>query len=96
MALRLIEIYHEESQTGTIEFLLKSLPIIKTWHDHMGEGRAITNVLLKAEDAEQVLNELEEFTLRDEKTYRVVILPVEATIPRREAEPEEEGSLTVS
>jgi len=89
MALRLIEIYHKADQTDAIEFLLKSLPIIETWHDHLGEKQSVTKVLLKAEEAEEVLDKLEEFCLKDERAYRAVILPVEATIPRPEEPPEE-------
>jgi uncharacterized hydrophobic protein (TIGR00341 family) len=92
MALRLIEIYHKEGRADDIDFLLKDLPIMETWHDHLGEGDTITKVLLRAENAEPVLAEIESCCLQKEKAYRVVIVPVEATLPRpEEPAPEEAG-----
>jgi len=92
MALRLIEIYHKEGKADEIEFLLRELPVIGTWHDHLGDGETITKVLLKAEDAEPVLAQVEDCCLQKETAYRVVILPVEATLPRPPEPPAEEGS----
>ncbi len=90
MALRLIEIYHKEGKADEIDFLLRDLPIIETWHNHLGEDEAITKVLLRAENAEPVLAEIENCCFKEEKAYRVVIVPVEATLPRPEESSAEE------
>jgi uncharacterized hydrophobic protein (TIGR00341 family) len=81
MALRLIEIYHTEGKAEEIDFLLKDLPIIGTWHDHLTEKETITKVILKSEHTESILDLLDRYYAED-KNLRVVILPVEATIPR--------------
>jgi uncharacterized hydrophobic protein (TIGR00341 family) len=90
MSLRLIEIYHKEGKAEEIDFLLKELPILETWHDHLTEnGESLTKVLLKSGQTEKVLNTLDSFFSSD-KHMRIIILPVEATIPRpSEKEPDE-------
>lgn len=87
MALRLIEIYHQKGKADEIDFLLQELPILDTWHDHLAENNeSVTKILVRTESTEQVLHTLEEFFPSD-KYLRIVILRVEATIPRP-SEPE--------
>jgi uncharacterized hydrophobic protein (TIGR00341 family) len=92
MALRLIEIFHEEGKAKEIAYLLKEHPVLHTWHDTLPGGETVTRVLTRAEDAELMLNEMQDCCGRG-LDLRAVILPVEAAIPRPE-EPkgeEEEG-----
>lgn len=72
-----------------MDSLLQDLPVLEMWHDHLGENETLTNVLLRADKTETVLEQIEKCCFKDERTYRVVILPVEATLPRPE-EPAEE------
>ncbi len=88
MALRLIEIYHQKGKADEIGFLLKDSNVIDIWHVEMPRGDIITKVLLTAKNTEPVLDILQQFYSKD-NAPRVVILPVEATIPRPE-EPSEE------
>jgi uncharacterized hydrophobic protein (TIGR00341 family) len=90
MALRLIEIFHEEGKAEEIAFLLKEHPVLHTWHDILPGGETVTRVLTRAEDAERMLNELQDCCGRG-MDLRAVILPVEAAIPRPEEEKGEEG-----
>ncbi len=91
MALRFIEIYHREGKADDIDFLLKDLPIIETWHGHLNEDKeSITKVLIKSEDTESALNILNEFFTKD-KEIRIVILPVEATLPRPKESDEDQS-----
>ena len=87
MALRLIEIYHRLGKADMIDFLLKDESVLETWHDHLPDGESVTKILLKAEKAEPIIDILQQYCT-DHKNLRIVILPVEATIPRP-AEPEE-------
>jgi uncharacterized hydrophobic protein (TIGR00341 family) len=89
MALRLIEIYHGKGQAKEIDFLLKELPVMEIWHDELPEGETITKVLIASKNAEQIFDVLQKFYSED-KTLRVVILPVAATIPRPDEPSEEE------
>jgi uncharacterized hydrophobic protein (TIGR00341 family) len=88
MALRLIEIYHQRGKSEEIDFLLKDSPILDIWHDALPEGETITKVLLKVENTESVLDILQDFFTKEH--LRVVILPVEATLPRPEEPAKEE------
>lgn len=91
MALRLIEIFHEEGRAEEIAFLLKDHPVLHTWHDRLPGGETITKVLTQAEDAEKMLDELQECCGKGTE-LRAVILPVEAAIPRpEETKGKEEG-----
>lgn len=89
MSLRLMEIYLKKEKEGEIETLLRKLPILEMWHDHLPDGDTITKVLLKAENTETVINDLQNY-LSTRLALRLVILPVEATLPRPEEPPGEE------
>jgi uncharacterized hydrophobic protein (TIGR00341 family) len=89
MALRLIEIYHQRGKAEEIDFLLKDLPVMEIWHDELPQGETTTKVLVSAKKTELILDVLHKFYSKD-KTLRVVILPVEATIPRPEDTEDEE------
>lgn len=93
MPLRLIEIYHPQGKADEIEFLLQELPILDTWHDHLADNNeSVTKILVKSESTEQILHTLEKFFPLDKK-MRIVILNVEATLPRpTEPEIQEEQS----
>ncbi|KPK01550.1 MAG: hypothetical protein AMK71_05125 [Nitrospira bacterium SG8_35_4] len=90
MALRMIEIYHKSGKADEIDVLVKDLPILETWHDHLTDNNeSVTKVLLKSENTESLLNTLDNF-FSTGPDMRIVILPVEATLPRPD-EPEEGG-----
>lgn len=86
MSLRLIEIYHRDGKADTIDSILIGAPVIEMWHDHLPEGETISKILLRAENTDPVLQILEDCCV-ESAPLRVVILPVEATLPRPE-EPE--------
>jgi uncharacterized hydrophobic protein (TIGR00341 family) len=89
MSLRLIEIHHKAGQAEEIDFLIKDLPLIETWHDHLDSGGSVTKILIRSENTESVLDTIESFFSKGEPP-RIVILPVEATLPRPEDPDEEE------
>jgi len=89
MSLRLIEVFHKTGKADDLDFLLKDAPIIDTWHDHLPDGETISNVLIKSENTEFVIDLVEQYFIPI-GSYRLVILPVEATIPRPEEPSKEE------
>jgi uncharacterized hydrophobic protein (TIGR00341 family) len=88
MSLRLIEIHHKEGKAEEIDFLVKDLPLLETWHDHLASGGSVTKILIRSEKTESVLDTIESFFSKGEHP-RIIILPVEATLPRPE-EPDQE------
>ena len=45
MALRLIEIFHEEGKAEEIAHLLKEHPVLHSWHDSLPGGETVSRVL---------------------------------------------------
>jgi uncharacterized hydrophobic protein (TIGR00341 family) len=85
MSLRLIEIYHKRAQAEELGFLLQDISFIEIWHDHLPDETTITKILLNSEDVDAVVSTLNNFYSKS-GGFRLVILPVEATIPRIEKE----------
>jgi uncharacterized hydrophobic protein (TIGR00341 family) len=89
VALRLIEITIPERDREGLEVLLKDRQVVGVWTDPQTE-QVLIKVLVSAEDAEPVLDHVEQ-RLAGRNDFHVVMLPVEASIPRPEAEaPSEE------
>lgn len=88
MSLRLLEFNTAADQADAIVALLEEQRIHHLWVDRLTEGRTAVRVLLDAEAVEEVTDALVP-RLRDEDS-RMVLLAVEATMPRiKEPEPEE-------
>lgn len=86
MALRLVEIILPDSEDEQLKKLLKHEAVVGFWRDHSGGYGSLVKVLLPAGKTEAFLDELEK-ACGHTKGFRMVILPVEATVPRLE-EPE--------
>jgi len=86
MALRLIEMVLPEKDGGEVRELLKEHTVLEHRQIRLSDGEVLVRILLDAERSEAVLDLLE-------KRYaggagnRIVVLPVEATLPRAEPEP---------
>lgn len=86
MALRLIEIYHKLGKADEMDFLLKDMPTLETWHEHLPDNNdSITKVLVKGEQTESIINLLQDYFI-DDSSFRVIIIEVEATLPRPKGE----------
>jgi uncharacterized hydrophobic protein (TIGR00341 family) len=87
MALRLIEMVLQERDGGEVRELLKEHQVLEHRQLRLPDGEVLVRILLDAEQSEAVLDLLEK-RYTGEEGNRVVILPVEATLPRAEPEPE--------
>jgi len=86
MALRLIEMVLQEKYGGKVLDLLKEHEILEHRQIRLSGGEVLVRILLDAEQSEAVLDLLEkDFSGREGN--RIVILPVEATLPRAEPLP---------
>jgi uncharacterized hydrophobic protein (TIGR00341 family) len=89
MALRLIEIFLPVDEKDRIQELLKDHKILGSWQEGLSEGKILIKLLLPAEETGAVLDLLEKhFSLLQTEDFRIILLPVEASIPR--PQPEEE------
>jgi len=84
MPLRLLRLYHSSSE---LEDIFKDLPIIDIIEERRGKRR-ITDMILLAENTDMVIEKIEKHLSKQK--YRMLIIPVEATVPRMEEEKEKE------
>ncbi|MDZ4863470.1 MAG: TIGR00341 family protein [Gemmatimonadota bacterium] len=86
MALRLIEMVLPEKDGADVRELLKKRKVLEHRQLRLSEGEVLVRILLDAEHSEGVLDLLDE-RYAGEKGNRVLVLPVEATLPRAEPQP---------
>lgn len=87
MALRLIEVFLPLEEKDRIQDTLKDHKILGSWQEGLSEGKILIKLLLSTEETGAVLDLLEKrFSSVD--GFRIILLPVEASIPR--PQPEEE------
>ncbi len=86
MPLRLIEMVLREKDGAELRELLKEHTVLEHRQIRLPDGEVLVRILLDAERNEAVLDLLEE-RYTGEEGNRAVILAVEATLPRAEAEP---------
>ena len=86
MALRLIEMVLAEQDGEEVLDLLKEHKVLELRQIRLSDGEVLVRILLEAEQSEAVLDLLEE-RYTGKEGNRVVILAVEATLPRDEPEP---------
>jgi uncharacterized hydrophobic protein (TIGR00341 family) len=87
MALRLIEVILPEEQADQVAELLADPPPLGLWRMSGPDGESVIRILVDAERSEGVLDALES-RFKHLEGFRVILLPVEAAIPRP-AEPAE-------
>ncbi len=87
MALRLLELVLQEKDSAGIRELLKDCKVLEHRHIRFSDEEVLVRILLDVEQSEAVLDLLEKRYI-GEKGNRVVMLPVEATLPRAQAEPQ--------
>jgi uncharacterized hydrophobic protein (TIGR00341 family) len=91
MPLRLLEMVLPEGHVGEIKELLKDEPVEDIWYDRISESQTLIKILAHTEETERLIDLLgENFSLVD--GFRLILLPVAATLPRVE-EPEEKKNL---
>ena len=90
MALRLIEMVLGEKDGGEVRELLKEHAVLELRQVRLPDGEVLVRILLDVEQSEAVLDVLEK-RYAGQDGSRVVVLPVEATLPR--AVPEGAGAL---
>jgi uncharacterized hydrophobic protein (TIGR00341 family) len=87
MALRLIEVVFPSNQKDQLQNLLKDHRILDSWQQELSEGKIIVRFLLETEETGAILDLLEKhFSLVGTGDFRIILLPVEASIPRPQPE----------
>lgn len=88
MALRQIEIFIPSKGEFRVQDALKDLPFLGSWQERYSKDFIQIKILLEAENSELVLDKLEQ-KISQMEGYRIILLPVEATLPKPKPEKEE-------
>ncbi|MCL7412420.1 MAG: TIGR00341 family protein [ANME-2 cluster archaeon] len=88
MALRQIEIFIPSKGEFRVQDALKDLPLLGLWQERYSKDFIQIKILLEAENSEFVLDRLEQ-KISLVEGYRIILLPVEATLPKPEPPKEE-------
>lgn len=89
MPLRKIEIVIPDDKEGSCKELLDDESIVHYWQDYSDQSGYILNVLVDAVNAESFLDQAEK-KFKNSEGFRLVMVTVDATLPRIEKEEEEE------
>lgn len=87
MTLRLIEMVLKEKDSNEVLDLLKEHKMLEQRHLRLSQDEVLVRILLDSKESEPVLDLLEKRYANKEEN-RIVILPVEATLPRDEPDPD--------
>jgi len=86
MALRLVEISIPNDKKDSVKELIDAENPAGIWVDRLSERKTQIKVLFQANKTEALLDKLERALTGDD--YRIILLPVEATLPRIKIEDE--------
>ena len=87
MALRLIEVFFPSNQKDQLQNLLKDRQIVDSWQQQLSGGKILARLLVPSEETGPLLDLLEKhFSLLESEGFRIILLPVEASIPRPQPE----------
>ncbi len=90
MSLRLIEIVLSERYRKELVESLEKQKLIDIWQETIEESRFHLKILIPTEYSETVLDFLEK-RFSHAEGFRIILLPVEASIPRPESEEKQKG-----
>lgn len=85
MALRLLDLVITESQADKLRKLAEELPIQKSDLYKLEDGGLAARLVVDAEDTEEVIEKLEK-AFGDNEDFHLLVLPVEAVLPRPKEE----------
>lgn len=89
MSLRVLQILLPEEDQDSLEEALEEHGVRHHWCAPLGDGRIRTDALISAGGNEPLLDELEN-TFQTREGFRLLFLPLQATVPRLEEDEKEE------
>jgi uncharacterized hydrophobic protein (TIGR00341 family) len=89
VALRLIRAYLTADRAKEVRELPGDVQVLDSWQTSVSEKLTATDILVVTEKAEAVIDALEK-RFSHVEGFRVMILPVEGTVPRQEEPPKEQ------
>lgn len=89
MSLRLMELVVPAQHLGEVEKLLLGESVVGVWYDRISELQMLIKILATAEETEHLMDVLDK-RFGGESWFRLILLPVAASLPRVEEPPAEE------
>ena len=86
MALRLVEILVPTDQADDVLEVLQESQLGGPWHTSIDEGRILVRILLEADQTGPMVDRFEQ-RFGSGEHFQLVILPVEAALPRQQESP---------
>jgi uncharacterized hydrophobic protein (TIGR00341 family) len=83
MALRLIEVLLPEGIENRLKEIIKDKTDLGVWQEYLSDNQVANHILVRSEKTEELLDLLES-NFSTIEGFRVILLPVEATLPRPE------------
>ncbi|NIP29154.1 MAG: TIGR00341 family protein [Candidatus Dadabacteria bacterium] len=94
MPLRLIEVYIPINEyTKQIKEEILNFQNFGVWQDYITENQKILRILVDAQEANEILDQLEK-KYSNLKDFRIILLPVQASIPRIDTESDKQEQKT--
>ncbi len=91
MALRYLQVFIPEDERADVDAILEDKELIGTWRDDADDNRIVLHLVLPAEETEVIMDRFgEEYA--GSQGFRMVLLPVEAVMPRPAEQDAEESS----
>ncbi len=81
MPLRLMEVVLPEHHLRELEDLLRELPVVQTWFNRISDQQTLVKILASVEETEHLMDLLHE-RFASEPWFRILLLPVAASLPR--------------
>ncbi len=81
MPLRLIEVMLPNSAVDSVARLVDQSSAIGSWNTRLSDDQSLLRILTEVENSQQLLDEIVS-QLSPIGEFRIVLLPVEATLPR--------------
>jgi uncharacterized hydrophobic protein (TIGR00341 family) len=83
MPLRLLEMALPEHQIETVQELLQDRPVVDVWYDRLSDTQTLVRILVSTEETEALIDLFDQY-FSIETGFRLILLPVAATVPRVE------------
>jgi hypothetical protein len=83
MALRMVEAFLAERSAALLGDLIEDEAVVGRWAEPLADGQVLVRLLIDVGQSEAILDHLEQ-QFSGEEGFRVLLLPVEASIPRPE------------
>ena len=89
MAQRLLQITVPEADHDRLKELLDQQTVVARWLDDRDDREAVIQVLVRADAAEAIMDDCDS-AFGDSGRLRLIVLPVEAALPRPDADPDDD------